>query len=87
MQPQVVLLANVGDLVDGVEGTVDGGACRGVDEQRHVTLQGDTSGYQVIKTRTSEERDTHLLLGIDDFGLQVCRDDTTSGRDEASATF
>lgn len=39
VQPQVVLLADVGDLVDGVERTVDGGAGRGVDEQRHVTLR------------------------------------------------
>lgn len=47
MQPQVVLLADVGDLVDGVERTVDGGASRGVDEQRHVTLQMlvNTCGY------------------------------------------
>lgn len=39
MQPQVVLLADVGDLVDGVEGAVDRGTSGGVHEERHVALQ------------------------------------------------
>lgn len=39
MQPQVVLLADVGDLVDGVEGAVDRRTSGGVDEEGHATLQ------------------------------------------------
>ena len=39
MQPHVVLLTDVCDLVDGVEGAVDGGAARGVHEHRDVALR------------------------------------------------
>lgn len=38
MEPQVVLLADVGDLVDGVERTVHCGTGCGVHEQWHVAL-------------------------------------------------
>ena len=38
MEPDVVLLANVRDGVDGVEGAIDGGARRAVDEEGQVTL-------------------------------------------------
>ena len=38
VEPDVVLLANVGDLRDGVEGAVDGGAGGGVDEEGQVPL-------------------------------------------------
>lgn len=39
MEPQVVLLTDVGDLVDGVERTVHCGTSCGVHEQWHVALQ------------------------------------------------
>ena len=38
VEPDVVLLAYVGDLRDGVEGAVDGGAGGGVDEEGQVPL-------------------------------------------------
>ena len=38
VEPDVVLLANVCDLWDGVEGAVDGGAGGGVDEERQGAL-------------------------------------------------
>lgn len=39
MQPQVVLLTDVGDLVDGVKGAVDRRTGGGVHKEGHVTLQ------------------------------------------------
>lgn len=38
VQPHLVLLADVGDLVDGVEGPLDGCAGSAVDEEGNVTL-------------------------------------------------
>ncbi len=39
MEPQVVLLTDVSDLIDGVECTVHCGTSCGVHKQWHVTLQ------------------------------------------------
>lgn len=38
VQPQVVLLTDVSDLVDGVKGAVDRRTSGGVHEEGHVTL-------------------------------------------------
>ena len=38
VEPDVVLFADVGDVVDGVEGAVDGGAGGAVDEEGEVAL-------------------------------------------------
>lgn len=40
MQPQVVLLTDVSDLVDGVKRAIDRRTGGGVDEEGHVTLRG-----------------------------------------------
>lgn len=80
MQPQVVLLADVGNLVDGVERAVDRGTGGGVHKEGHVTLQykrgerGQTNNEQAERGGSV----THFLLGVNDFGLQVCRDDPPS---------
>ena len=34
MEPEVVLLAYIGDFVDGIESAEDGGTGRGVDQER-----------------------------------------------------
>lgn len=48
MQPHLVLLANVGDLIDGVEGALDGGAGSAVDEEGNVTF-GLTFHHQPLQ--------------------------------------
>lgn len=82
MQPQVVFLADVGNLVDGVERAVDRGPGGGVHKQGHVTLQNKRGerGGGATKNQQAETgaNITHFLLGVDDFGLQVCRDDPPS---------
>lgn len=47
VQPHLVLLANVGDLIDGVEGALDGGAGSAVDEEGNVTF-GFTFDHQPL---------------------------------------
>ena len=39
MKPEFVLLADISDRVNGVEGTHDGCACRGAHEERDVALR------------------------------------------------
>lgn len=38
VEPEVVLLADISDLVDGIERTEDGGTSRGVDQERDFTI-------------------------------------------------
>lgn len=80
MQPQVVFLADVGDLVDGVERAVDGGTGGGVHEEGHATLQKKRGERGQRNDEQAEKGGdlTHFLLGVNDFGLQVCRDDPPS---------
>ena len=48
MEPEVVFLADVGDLVDGIESAEDGGAGRGVDEERDFPI-GDGLLYEAFQ--------------------------------------
>lgn len=80
MQPQVVFLADVGNLVDGVERAIDCGTGGGVHKEGHVTLQNKRGKRGQTKNEQAEKgvNITHFLLGVNDFGLQVCRDDPPS---------
>lgn len=85
MEPQVVLLTDVSDLIDGVKCTVHGRAGCGIHEQWHVTLEIDqTQQGHFLKTRKKQkqkdakrrkkrenenEEDTDLLFSINDLGL------------------
>lgn len=54
MKPHVVLLADVCDLVDGVEGAVDGGAGGGVHIHGDVALETATGSGQARFTESAE---------------------------------
>ena len=56
--PDVVLLADVRDLVDGVEGAVDGGARGAVDEEREVAggLVPDDQVLQLGRDHAAPEK-------------------------------
>lgn len=62
MEPQVVLLTDVSDLIDGVKSTVHCRTSGGVHKQRHITLQDQQArrldGKRVERARAKTERVT-----------------------------
>ena len=66
MQPDVVLLTEVGDGRDGVEGAVDGGAGRAVDKEGQVTfaLVSDDEPLQLLRNHSPPKVKNALIKKV-----------------------